>query len=46
LDGSIHVESKMVHFLLAVKVSSNDVISFHKGIKFSLKILVLLGKEG
>ena len=45
LDGAINIVSEVIHLLLAVQVSANDVVCLYKGVELSLKVLVLLGQQ-
>jgi len=46
LDGVVDLVADLINLGLSVEVSSHDVVGFHEGIQFSLKILVLLSQEG
>lgn len=45
LNGIVDLVSDLIDLGLSVEVSSHDVISFHEGIQFSLKILILLSQK-
>jgi hypothetical protein len=45
VQSCVHAGSNSVHLLFPVQVSSNDVISFNKGVQFSLQVSVLLSEE-
>ena len=45
MDGAVDIVSEVINLLLAVQVSSHDVVGLHECIKLALEVLVLLSEQ-